>query len=674
VVGEKGVLIKGKSKAAELFAVQSLSQLIASKDGKTYVREGWSVDWPSFPLRGTKGARNFYVKYKPSFIYGGYTPGWAQKAYISQFMVYGSGGGKLDASDEHAAGLAEKWKEQSDKGVRRFCVKFDDVGKGVLNDASAAKFNNDFGAGLASFVTALDRELKKLNPENKVYILPPAYWNEEIEKHPEWRAAIQSIIDGKAKLPEDAGLVYCGVNVLTRNLTVASVREYTDWWHTKVTKPVIYQNMPRNKEGQWEWLLGTGDVGPLVHFDKDLPTVLDGFAVENCSDTAMMTCYDYMWNSEDYDPERSFRLACRESAGREAATALYDFYEPIVRWRGDLEYGRIVPKQYLMSRDEVFAAYKTALDRQKKAFEDLNAKLGGKTPRRESGVIAALNRRLDLAERAKAIVCRDLDVPKGTPAVDGKLDDAAWKNADWQSMYGVRKAHEYWVMSQGKGASKVPADLAEALIDKGGPEFAVCYDADNLYVAFKAPKAVVEAPAMVKDWDKHAPHLGAEIPYDQTIFDLPDWQDKFSAPWRATVMIDPETKTHFAPDAFLITADGKTTAQGKFYNDWKDMLCKLVEPAQFQVTMSSNGEWTAEFAIPWKTLKVEPKAGARYRFQALAGRNDWHENKRQHAWDPTLRLWSRGFIQGRRLDPGSNWQFFNYQKGDANDFGWITLK
>ena len=34
---------------------------------------------------------------------------------------------------------------------------------------------------------------------------------------------------------------------------------------------------------------------------------------------------------------------------------------------------------------------------------------------------------------------------------------------------------------------------------------------------------------------------------------------------------------------------------------------KLADPIQFKVEMASNGEWTAEFAIPWKTLGITPK-------------------------------------------------------------------
>jgi hypothetical protein len=54
--GRLAAVLAGRRPAGDFWAVQTLHQLIFGDGGRRHVAAVWILDWPSFPLRGSKGA------------------------------------------------------------------------------------------------------------------------------------------------------------------------------------------------------------------------------------------------------------------------------------------------------------------------------------------------------------------------------------------------------------------------------------------------------------------------------------------------------------------------------------------------------------------------------------------------------------------------------------------
>ncbi|MCJ8331003.1 MAG: beta-N-acetylglucosaminidase domain-containing protein [Lentisphaeria bacterium] len=122
------VVISGNKAAGDFWAVQTLGQCLIEKQGKRYLHGIWTMDWPSFPARGSKGARQYMPQYKDNFSWGGHQDHKALKENFGWYIPYWGPGAKLDCSTAYLDQLAEKFKTHFNRGVRNFCIKFDDVG------------------------------------------------------------------------------------------------------------------------------------------------------------------------------------------------------------------------------------------------------------------------------------------------------------------------------------------------------------------------------------------------------------------------------------------------------------------------------------------------------------------------------------------------------------------
>ncbi|MCJ8330729.1 MAG: beta-N-acetylglucosaminidase domain-containing protein [Lentisphaeria bacterium] len=125
--GKVVVVLAGNNPAGDFWAVQSLRQLIAEKDAKRFVAGIWTIDWPSFSARGVKGNRRYMPQYKDNFSWSGFKEqntvdnfGWYVPLYAP--------GTELDCRDANLDHLAGEFKKHFQRGVRHFCIKFDDVG------------------------------------------------------------------------------------------------------------------------------------------------------------------------------------------------------------------------------------------------------------------------------------------------------------------------------------------------------------------------------------------------------------------------------------------------------------------------------------------------------------------------------------------------------------------
>lgn len=234
--------------------------------------------------------------------------------------------------------------------------------------------------------------------------------------------------------------------------------------------------------------------------------------------------------------------------------------------------------------------------------------------------------------------CKDEDIPRytahkisGAPVIDGKLDEASWKNA-------VR--------------SKPFTDLISGAATHLNTQAAVLWDDQNLYVAYWVEEPDVAATLTERDAPIYQDNdvelfIAGEDGYYEfeinsfgTIYEvLFFWMDAF------------EKKAYHLRKEFDKKAKGVKPFNGVAYKHprgrrigfWNWDMPGLRSAVQVEGTINNNKDtdkgWTVEIAIPWSSLKIIAEGDGRA-----------HPPKEGDTW---------------RMD----FSRFNVKKGNANDSG-----
>jgi poly(3-hydroxybutyrate) depolymerase len=190
-------------------------------------------------------------------------------------------------------------------------------------------------------------------------------------------------------------------------------------------------------------------------------------------------------------------------------------------------------------------------------------------------VVLSAAERADWAEKMqpitpKSYLCRHTDKPI---KIDGKLDDPAWKNAEWT---------DYFVDIEGNAKPKPRFHTRAKML----------WDDNYLYIAAELEE----------------PHVWATLTnHDSVIFRDPDFE----------VFIDPKGETQpyyeFEMNALNTTWDLLLTKPymdgGKPHNEWEVHGTKTA--VQVHGTLNNPADtdkgWTVEIAFPWKSLQVHAR-------------------------------------------------------------------
>jgi len=473
------VILAGNSPAGDFWAVQSLRQMAATKRDRAgkalgrFMREGTIVDWPSFEFRGNKRPRLWEYRYKANFGWG-FDPKMVKGPWADHFRTHGGWihhVSRLNATEKYMDLLVNggtytdsKGKERTTKGAkgpyergcRLFTLKYDDTGR-AMTDETEEQFKGDYFAAQRHFLTGMHKRIKALDPANRVYFLPQAYWCNAYD-FDEYTTKLREA----GGLPEDMGLTFCGIQVTSQRITEQSVQDYMAAFGLTRTKALIYDNLGRG-----------GDFFAIYGRDPGLHQYLSGIFPERGTPFTRITVQDYLWNPGAYDPERSLKLACRELAGGRPVgyRKLYDFVSYYNANRDLNEYlprAEAVAQMREASRNMLYKF----LDVAPWLFESEVAKecnlyneiLGGFST---WGETAALRRRMDHEESLAAFGYREARVKRTSkaPKIDGRLEKL-WEASD--------------ALTGFVPLSKKPK---EVLPEEKQSVFRVLYDDTSLYVA-----------------------------------------------------------------------------------------------------------------------------------------------------------------------------------------------
>ena len=443
------VILYGASPAGDLWALATLRQMVfPGKDG-LYVREGTVLDYPKILWRGNKRPQKWEWAYKANATFhfsGASKPNSRFPDSNFQEEYYRLHGSAVTHSEPLAATEAEMdrivngdpapkegpdnphrykgYRSLYERGCRTFIIKFDDV-TGALTDAGKKEFGTSEEAyfkALHAYIIGMHKRVKQLGPDTKFYFMPRPYWYNSYELQEYAKRVL-----AHGPLPKDMGLHVCGPEVTNDNLPTACLKAYRELFGLE-GKAIIYDNGIRG-----------GKPMPYSGRDSDVWKEVDAILPERGTPFSRISSYDFMWNPEAFDANRSISLAVRELSGRDPATytAMIDF---VNYWNNN----RVV-KQYLSTK-EMRAKYATitetmlakwkvlepvlASNETAKKF-NLAAELFGICDKTDLYEYIRLDRRAKFTPYMQEYGYREIEAIRSDKAVtvDGKGDDAVWSKA-----------------------------------------------------------------------------------------------------------------------------------------------------------------------------------------------------------------------------------------------------
>lgn len=192
------------------------------------------------------------------------------------------------SSDKDADDLWKHYSWMQGLGVKWFNISLDDISQGI--DAS----------GQARVVNIIFKRLKAKDPAARMIFCPTFYWGDGTE--PKAKAYLGVLAK---ELDKDVYLFWTGDSVVG-NITRKAAETYKGIAKHRL---FLWDNYPVNDAHP------TMSLGPVINRDADLCEVVDGYMSNPlCQQNEwnrlpMLTCADYAYNPQAYDPMRSIGQA-----------------------------------------------------------------------------------------------------------------------------------------------------------------------------------------------------------------------------------------------------------------------------------------------------------------------------------------------------------------------------
>jgi len=486
--GRPRVVIRGASAWGMLWGLQTLRQMIFVKGPTRYIRAGRVADWPTLWFRGGKRGHAWWVRFKGNASFEGKQWGFAKQRLRRSHFWWVKGDKKTIEALKTAFRAAVK------QGMSIFIIDYND-GAFRTKDGPNEAFPGDPAKTVKLLLDVLDAERTRLKADIRIGYMPSAY---SLGHGP--RAEGQALRKANALAKADL-LVHNGLSVWTFRYPTEAARVYREMFGWKGDL-ILYDCQCLRK--------------PLDAMDlesREIWKQLSGVSLQNAWFLFAATGLDYAWNPRAYDPQRSLKLAAREWALRDPAT--YKALWELVSYFNANEFvARYVPRQELLAMErEATAGMISRLDKAKPLLARHSLMPGTAEFLAGSGIVPEigarpLRRKLFFPVMQK-YGFREYRVKRrgGPIAIDGRLDDAAWRAAPAMDRFTTPG---YLIRDLKKGG----IDKIVALPSQGRSVTAkALYDDTGLYFCFEvhglSAKALTEARAALAK----GPGKPARTPY-----------------------------------------------------------------------------------------------------------------------------------------------------------------
>lgn len=212
------------------------------------------------------------------------------------------------SSEEEFATLMKKTEQIYSIGIRSFGLLLDDIDEELFYDEDKAMYGETVNAHI-DLVEKYYNALLALDSSVKLTVCPTLYNGIGNEYY------ISKL--GKNISPQ-ISLFWTGRDICSRELTSREARDFIEGTNHK---PLYWDNYPVNDMAMFNEM----HISPIINRDPDLWKYSEGI-ISNCMEYAecskipLITFADYLWDSENYNPEKSWENAIRQVVGEDAET------------------------------------------------------------------------------------------------------------------------------------------------------------------------------------------------------------------------------------------------------------------------------------------------------------------------------------------------------------------
>lgn len=203
--------------------------------------------------------------------------------------------------------LLAKTKQLYSIGIRHFGLLLDDIEEELAFEEDRKMYTETVNAHI-DLIGKYHRAILDIDPDVKLTVCPTLYNGKGDEYY------ISKLGQNISPL---ISLFWTGKDICSRELTSADAMKFLECTYHK---PLYWDNYPVNDMSMFNEM----HISPIINRDADLWKYSEGI-ISNCMEYAecskipLITFADYLWDSENYDPDSSWENAIRQVVGKENA-------------------------------------------------------------------------------------------------------------------------------------------------------------------------------------------------------------------------------------------------------------------------------------------------------------------------------------------------------------------
>ena len=274
----------------QLMAKNRMNTVYYAPKDDLYHREKWREKYPENELAKLKELVDRAAEY-----------------YMDFFWCIAPGLSMKYSDDAEFDALIEKTKQLYSNGIRCFGLLLDDIDEELAFDEDKSVFGETVNAHI-DLINRYYSVLKELDSSIRLTVCPTLYHGKGNEYY------ISKL--GKNISPL-VSVFWTGRDICSRELTSPeAVRFIESTYH----KPLYWDNYPVNDCSMFNEM----HISPIINRDSDLYKYSEGI-ISNCMEYAecskipLITFADYLWDSENYDSQKSWEGAIKQVVGKENA-------------------------------------------------------------------------------------------------------------------------------------------------------------------------------------------------------------------------------------------------------------------------------------------------------------------------------------------------------------------
>ena len=231
----------------------------------------------------------------------------ADEYYLDFFWCIAPGLSVKYSDNSEFEALMNKTKQLYSIGIRCFGLLLDDIDDELAFDEDKKAFGETVNAHI-DLINRYYSALKELDSSVRLTVCPTLYHGKGNEYY---------ISKLGRNIPTLVSLFWTGRDICSRELTSPEAVKFIE---STYHKPLYWDNYPVNDCSMFNEM----HISPIINRDQDLYKYSEGI-ISNCMEYAecskipLITFADYLWDSENYNPQKSWEGAIKQIIGKENA-------------------------------------------------------------------------------------------------------------------------------------------------------------------------------------------------------------------------------------------------------------------------------------------------------------------------------------------------------------------